>query len=1161
MVKKKIIATALTGIMMLQVILPICSFAENENSEYPLVLNIEDNIEINFKDNNLYQAIVEVLGDKIVERDDTTKTVSITQENLSTIEILELEEKDITDISGIEKFPNLKELNLFKNKITDVTPLANNATIEKLSLNTNPLDNQDLNKIATMSKVKILAISGMKDITNIAPIFNMTQIQELYAYSNSIIDITGIEKLTNLQKLDLRWNNIAQFPTISGITDENLNVGNQSYSDIVTDNDSSKVEVSLPQAFMQAKDSNSMYYSGQGFILTNCEWNSDKTKIVADIQTLMLANASVKINSGKLAETAIYIYGIGITYNVNVTEGMLNIIDIDLNADGQVTLDDVNLMKTYIDNKDSLTQEQIEKIEKVDVNGDEKIDNIDYNRFYRYVNGDSDILFLALVDTTQKTNQNIVAQVQTLSDNYVLNDEMHIFTENGEHEFTVVDKDGNQQVLLATVNCIDKQAPEYEILYSTQDPTNQNVTVTITANEELIDIYEDMEDNYGEIVSSGWILSEDKTILHKTYTKNESETVELIDLAGNETKVEVKINNISKDAPDSGNLIMKLENANGDDYEQNTWTNKSVYIALDEQSKPENSTMKYQINGKGEYSESQVLSEEGEYTITVITTDFVGNIITTNYVVKIDKTAPENSTLNVRLESSLGDVLESGVTTNKNVYVGIDEGEDNLSGIARVYYILNGKTKIEDSHIYGISENYQMKLVAIDNAGNTKEMNYNFTIDKEVPELRTEYVKNLDGSITVRVISNKQIQEIDGWELSSDKLTLSKTYNVNKTEILTISDLLGNSTDITIQITGISITTFVIDVSYSTKNITNQNVVVTITSTLPMKQLEGWNLDKTKCIQTKEFDSNITQSIIVESTSGVTAQEEIRITNIDKQAPLIRVNYSNLENTNQDVIVKITSNEDLQALNGWVLSTDKKTLQKTYSQNVNQTIVVRDLAGNEARATVQITNIDKTAPIASVAYSTKEETYGNVTVTITSNEQLKLLSGWTLSSDKLKLTKTFSKNATQTVVIEDLVGNTTNVKIDIQNIKQRQELSTDVYTITEDNYILGIKPNTEIEDFYKNLGITKENPETGIIKTGMTMKFNGITYTLIVMGDINKDGKFDTIDLSKMLFHMAKMQGKILTGDSLKAADMDLDGKVDTVDLSKMCLRITNLEN
>jgi len=1200
------------------------------------ISNIHKNETITFAEANMYNAVVENLTGKIVEKNDSRHSVTISKTNLQNVTYLDLSDKNIVNISGIEKFTNLKELNLFKNKITDVTPLNNNATIEKLSLNSNELDNEELNKIATMSNLKILAISNMKNITNIAPIFNMTQLQELYAYSNSITDITGIENLTNLQKLDLRWNSILQFPTINGIPDENLNVGNQRYIDTVINSLTDKIEISLPQAFMQAKDSESMYYSQNGFTLRNCEWNSDKTKIIVDTQIVAIANAGIEINSGKLSGTSLYIYGVGVTYNVNSTEAILNTIDIDLNSDGQVTLDDVQLMRTYIDNKDSLTQEQIEKIEKVDVNFDDKINEIDYNRFYRYVNKDSDILFLALIDTTQKTNKDVIAQVYTLSDDYILNDEMHIFTENGEHEFTIVDKNGNQQVLLASVNCIDKQAPEYEIFYSTQEPTNQSVTVTIVASEELLDMYNDYEDEYGEIISSGWTLSEDKTTLQKVYTENKKESVSLLDEAGNVTTLEVNVNNISKEAPDSGNLIMKLESANGDDYEQNTWTNKNVYIELDEQSKPVNSTMKYQINGQGEHTQSQILSQDGEYTITVITTDTFGNTTTTNYIIKIDKTAPTNSELQVRLESSVGDVLQNGNTTNQNVYVGINEGEDNLSGIARAYYILNGENEIEDSHIYSESGNYQMKLVVIDKAGNTKESNYNFTIDKTAPKLRTEYVENLDGSITVKIISDKQIRAIEGWNLSGNKLTLSKTYSVNKTETLTIFDLLGNSVDITIQITGINIKTFAIDVSYSTKDITNQNVLVTITSTLPMKQLSGWNLDTTKCIQTKEFSSNTTQLIIVESTEGVTAQEEIHITNIDKQAPLIRVNcsnlgvtnqdvivkiisneelqplsgwvlstdkkilqktygqntnqtivvkdlagnearvtvqitnidktapgirvdYSNSEATNQDVIVKIISNEELQPLSGWTLSTDKKTLQKTYGQNTNQTIVVRDLAGNETRATVQITNIDKTAPSASVAYSTKEETYSSVTVTITSNEKLKPLSGWTLSSDKLKLTKIFTKNTTQTIVIQDLVGNTANVKIDIKNIKVKQELSTDVYTITKDNYVLGIQPNTKIGDFYKNLGITKENPETGIIKTGMTMKFNDVTYTLIVVGDINKDGELDTIDLSRILFHIAEIQGETLTGVNLKAADMNLDGKVDTVDLSRMCLKMTNL--
>ena len=47
------------------------------------------------------------------------------------------------------------------------------------------------------------------------------------------------------------------------------------------------------------------------------------------------------------------------------------------------------------------------------------------------------------------------------------------------------------------------------------------------------------------------------------------------------------------------------------------------------------------------------------------------------------------------------------------------------------------------------------------------------------------------------------MQEIEGWELSSDKKTLTKEYNKNTTEMIMIKDLAGNETQVNIEITNI----------------------------------------------------------------------------------------------------------------------------------------------------------------------------------------------------------------------------------------------------------------------------------------------------------------------------------------------------------------------
>lgn len=159
---------------------------------------------------------------------------------------------------------------------------------------------------------------------------------------------------------------------------------------------------------------------------------------------------------------------------------------------------------------------------------------------------------------------------------------------------------------------------------------------------------------------------------------------------------------------------------------------------------------------------------------------------------------------------------------------------------------------------------------------------------------------------------------------------------------------------------------------------------------------------------------------------------------------------------------------------------------------------------------------ETTPPIAEVSYSSTELTNQNVIATITSKEkeQLQEIEGWTLSKDKLTLTKEYSVNTTEIITVKDLAGNEVRVKIEIDNID-------------------------------KTLGDIKK-------------------------GDANQDGKIDTTDLLKMLRHIAAIQSEQtaqkypswkLIGNDFKAADINDDGKIDTTDTLKLLRHMAASKN
>ena len=148
----------------------------------------------------------------------------------------------------------------------------------------------------------------------------------------------------------------------------------------------------------------------------------------------------------------------------------------------------------------------------------------------------------------------------------------------------------------------------------------------------------------------------------------------------------------------------------------------------------------------------------------------------------------------------------------------------------------------------------------------------------------------------------------------------------------------------------------------------------------------------------------------------------------------LKIDYSNINHTNQDVEVTITSNEEMWNVGSWELSQDKRKLTKKYSKNMVEKLKVYDYGGNERNVDVKVENIDKEEPIVNINYSTTKTTNKDVVVTINSNEKIRDINGWTMSEDKKVLTKKYTENKIEFIEIIDLAGNSIIAKIKIENI-------------------------------------------------------------------------------------------------------------------------------
>lgn len=138
--------------------------------------------------------------------------------------------------------------------------------------------------------------------------------------------------------------------------------------------------------------------------------------------------------------------------------------------------------------------------------------------------------------------------------------------------------------------------------------------------------------------------------------------------------------------------------------------------------------------------------------------------------------------------------------------------------------------------------------------------------------------------------------------------------------------------------------------------------------------------------------------------------------------------------------------------------------------------------------------------------------------------------------------------------------------------KKPEKITSNKYKI-EEGYISKIVPNTTVSQFKQNVKIENvttdpqmtfldENgnvlQEDSLIKTGTKLKVgSSLQFTLIVIGDIDRDSEITINDLAKMKLHIVEM--KSLTGIELKAADIDEDNQITINDLAKMKLILIGL--
>ena len=210
---------------------------------------------------------------------------------------------------------------------------------------------------------------------------------------------------------------------------------------------------------------------------------------------------------------------------------------------------------------------------------------------------------------------------------------------------------------------------------------------------------------------------------------------------------------------------------------------------------------------------------------------------------------------------------------------------------------------------------------------------------------------------------------------------------------------------------------------------------VTFTTSEPIQALEGWTevADSNGTQWQKEFTENFKGEIKFTDIAGNESDAyKLEVKRIENVKPEAEITYSNNgQPTNQDVVVTVKTNVECQTPDGWERvpgSAKRNEFQKTYSENTTETVTFVSLSGVSAEFEINVTGIDKVAPvITDVAISPENSQMStSKTVTITADEAVQCPGeGWTEveGSDGTQWAKVYTEAKKDSVTVTDIAGN------------------------------------------------------------------------------------------------------------------------------------------
>ena len=1110
-------------------------------------------------DMNLYDALVKDLDDYIYKSDRTTKTIRIITTNISSIKELKLAGSSITKITnltGLEYFTSLENLNLSGNNITSVEPISNLLTLKKLDISRNESSINDLDTLTKLTNLIDVNFASSK-LTNIDFMSTYSQLQILDVSGNSISSLDSIAGILNLQKLNIANNasfnrfqtNICCHPNliyldISGTAVQVLDGIETNLRKLKTLN-LRYLDVELDPIVARYKDEETDEYYPYLDQLENLD-------ISYTTRSITFKNLSYLTNLKQLYMKDV----VGKWKNPNVST--------KLSLNGIYELQEIQYINLSENNISSL-DEIVYKKYKDDVLIEKKW--LGATEIYLQNNNISDIT--PLVDLEQSINvlnlsYNKISEIRAL-DYCRFSSDAQVDLRYQDITLNIFEKDSvDQYIILPSIFQESKRQGSF--IYS--EDTGFLIKSNNKIDEASIKLNEEepyLQPNFYNVIIS------------KSTDKDDVLTLEL---TGNGMATGSKVTFVIGTSTSYVDSILfrdhNLCQAIKDNLAQEQYAGKVKYL--------KNAHLIMNINNSAiKNIDGLHLASRNIYDLSGMEnfTGLTNLILSNNDITTIDQLQYCTNMLNLEVpNNNIGD--NNTAIQKMTKLQSLDLSNTNMSNINSIEILIDYWTS---------KKKYTLTNLKLSGNGFT---NKQLERIQEIPSLTTlivannklnevESFRNLSGGLSIFDISQNQIEDITSLKDFTNLISL----NLGNNKIEDISSIANCAKLNELDISANKIE----DISSLGSIAASGNLVILNMNNNEIKDVSA--VDRTQINQLLTAENQRLTQIIPEEKEGTISIElpqifkasnninsrfydaediklsivgkdestdiseyctlssdglslQINIDKLEEQIIVAKIQNGNADNTilsiagplkgtvvynpytevptNQNVIARVTFNRNVKITSPAQGTNYISEYTHTFENNGDIMIKYSDEYGFEGTTILKVENIDKVNPKPTVL---KEIVDKKVVITIEVDEEIALPNGWewTSSENKQSITKTYENDANETIKLIDLAGNESNVKVEVTIDKTAPKITG---VADGEKYSTSVTPQVE-DQSEVTIKLTKDGSTVSNYKVGTSMTDAG----LYVLTATDAFGNTTTVSFEIEI-------SDIITSDEITVAEQEL---------------------